>query len=58
MIAQTTPTGRAAVALVIEQDYRLGDVKHCVLLRRGFNHVYGLEFVDGRRAAPKHRQLP
>ncbi len=57
MIAQTTPTGRA-VALVIEQDYRLGDVKHCVLLRRGFNHVYGLEFVDGRRAAPKHRQLP
>jgi Ser/Thr protein kinase RdoA (MazF antagonist) len=52
MIAQTTPTGKA-IAQAIEQGYALGEIKHCVLLRRGFNHVYGLEFVGGRRAVAR-----
>jgi Ser/Thr protein kinase RdoA (MazF antagonist) len=52
MIAQTTPTGKA-IALAIQQAYSLGEVRNCVLLRRGFNHVYGLEFVDGRRAVAR-----
>lgn len=51
-IAQTTPTG-TAVAAVIAQGHALGEVQDCVLLRRGFNHVYGLRFADGRRAVAR-----
>jgi Ser/Thr protein kinase RdoA (MazF antagonist) len=62
MIAQTTPTGQA-IAQVLTQHYALGEIKNCSLLRRGFNHVYGLEFMDGRRAvarlsADRPRGLP
>ena len=49
MIAQTIPTG-AAVAEAIVQGYALGDLQYCELLRSGFNHVFRLKFVDGRRA--------
>lgn len=42
-IAQTTPTSHA-IANRIRQAYALGDVTQCELLRRGFNHVYGLRF--------------
>lgn len=52
MIAQSIPTGEA-VAQAIEQGYALGAVKHCVLLRPGFNHIFGLDFVDGRRAVAR-----
>jgi Ser/Thr protein kinase RdoA (MazF antagonist) len=51
-VAQTTPTG-AAVARTVARDYALGDVADCVLLRRTFNHVYGLRFADGRRAVAR-----
>lgn len=51
-VAQTTPTG-AAVARVVARDYALGDVAECALLRRGFNHVYGLRFAGGRRAVAR-----
>jgi len=51
-IAQSTPTGNAIAQLVSEQ-YALGDVQECTLLRRGFNHVYGLCFVDGQRAVAR-----
>ena len=52
MIAQSIPTGEA-VAQAIEQGYALGAVKHCVLLRPGFNHIFELDFVDGRRAVAR-----
>jgi Ser/Thr protein kinase RdoA (MazF antagonist) len=52
MIAQSIPTGEA-VAEAIEQGYALGAVKHCVLLRPGFNHIFGLTFVDGRKAVAR-----
>lgn len=52
MIAQTTPTG-AAIAQAVTASYDLGHVRTCALLRRGFNHVYGLEFDDGRRAVAR-----
>ncbi len=51
-IAQTTPTGNA-IAKVVSHSYALGDVRDCTLLRRGFNHVYGLSFTDGRRAVAR-----
>lgn len=51
-IAQTTPTSHA-IANRIRQAYALGDVTQCELLRRGFNHVYGLRFLDGRRAVAR-----
>jgi len=62
MIAQTTPTGHA-IAQVVAQNYALGEIKSGTLLRRGFNHVYGLEFADGGRAvarlcADRPRGLP
>src|SRR5262245_41543278 len=61
-VAQTTPTGQA-VAQLVARDYALGEVAECALLRRGFNHVYGLRFGDGRRAvarlsAERPRGLP
>lgn len=52
MIAQTTPTGHA-IAQAVAQNYALGEIKNCTLLRRGFNHVYGLEFMDGSRAVAR-----
>jgi Ser/Thr protein kinase RdoA (MazF antagonist) len=52
MIAQTTPTG-AAIAQAVTASYDFGQVRTCALLRRGFNHVYGLEFNDGRRAVAR-----
>lgn len=62
MIAQTTPTGHA-IAQAVAQNHALGEIKNCALLRRGFNHVYGLEFTDSRRAvarlcADRPRGLP
>ncbi|MGE4240642.1 phosphotransferase enzyme family protein [Ramlibacter sp.] len=48
MIAQTTPTGEA-IARAVRDGFEVGDIARCALLRRGFNHVYGLEFEDGRR---------
>ena len=62
MIAQTTPTGHA-IAQAVAQHHALGEIKNCSLLRRGFNHVYGLEFKDSRRAvarlcADRPRGLP
>jgi Ser/Thr protein kinase RdoA (MazF antagonist) len=51
-VAQSTPTGKA-VGQVVACDYALGQVVDCVLLRRGFNHVYGLRFADGRRAVAR-----
>jgi Ser/Thr protein kinase RdoA (MazF antagonist) len=50
--AQTTPTGNA-IAQVVAQGYALGEILDCVLMRRGFNHVYGLRFADGRRAVAR-----
>jgi Ser/Thr protein kinase RdoA (MazF antagonist) len=51
-IAQTTPTGHA-VARAVAHGYALGDIRDCTLLRRGFNHVYAVSFVDGRRAVAR-----
>lgn len=51
-IAQTTPTG-GAIARMVMAHYALGDVADCVLMRRGFNHVYELRFADGRRAVAR-----
>lgn len=51
-IAQTTPTGNA-IAEAVTQGYALGEILDCVLMRRGFNHVYGLRFADGRRAVAR-----
>ena len=51
-IAQTTPTG-SAVAIAIAEGYGFGEILDCVLLRRGFNHVYALRFADGRRAVAR-----
>ena len=51
-IAQTTPTGDA-IARAVTQGYALGEIRDCQLLRRGFNHVYGLRFADGRRAVAR-----
>jgi Ser/Thr protein kinase RdoA (MazF antagonist) len=51
-IAQTTPTGNA-IAQAVAHGYALGDIRDCALLRRGFNHVYGLSFTDGRRAVAR-----
>ncbi|MEX5832877.1 phosphotransferase enzyme family protein [Ralstonia solanacearum] len=51
-IAQTTPTGRA-VANAVAAGYAFGEILDCVLLRRGFNHVYALRFSDGRRAVAR-----
>jgi Ser/Thr protein kinase RdoA (MazF antagonist) len=51
-IAQTTPTGRA-VANAVAAGYALGEIMDCVLMRRGFNHVYALRFSDGRRAVAR-----
>ncbi|MFN4118410.1 phosphotransferase enzyme family protein [Acidovorax sp.] len=48
-IAQTTPTGEA-IAQAVMSGWALGTVKHCVLMRRGFNQVYELHFDNGRRA--------
>lgn len=52
LIAQTTPTS-TAIAQAVAQGYALGDVQDCELLRRGFNHVYGLRLADGRRAVAR-----
>ncbi|MBT2321694.1 phosphotransferase [Variovorax paradoxus] len=52
LIAQTTPTGDA-IAQAVAQGYALGEVLDCALLRRGFNHVYGLRFAEGRRAVAR-----
>jgi Ser/Thr protein kinase RdoA (MazF antagonist) len=62
MIAQTTPTGEA-VAQAVAADFAVGPIRHCVLLRRGFNHVYGIELGDGGRriariSAERPRGLP
>ncbi|MBD9392247.1 phosphotransferase enzyme family protein [Acidovorax sp. ACV01] len=46
-IAQTTPTGEA-IAQAVVSFWALGPVKHCVLMRRGFNQVYELHFDSGR----------
>jgi Ser/Thr protein kinase RdoA (MazF antagonist) len=51
-IAQTTPTG-SAIACTVMAHYALGEVTHCTLMRRGFNHVYELRFADGRRAVAR-----
>ncbi len=52
MISQTTPS-KKAIAQVIEQGYALGELKDCVLLLHGFNHIYELIFVDGRRVVAR-----
>lgn len=46
-IAQTTPTDDA-IARFVTCHWALGPVRDCVLLRRGFNHVYELRFENGR----------
>lgn len=51
-IAQTTPTG-TAIAQAISERYALGEILECELLRRGFNHVYGLRFADGTRSVAR-----
>ncbi|RYF15827.1 MAG: aminoglycoside phosphotransferase [Comamonadaceae bacterium] len=51
-VAQTTPTGHA-VAMAVAGHYAVGEVTECALLRRGFNHVYGLAFRDGTRAVAR-----
>ena len=51
-IAQTTPTGDA-MARCVARDYAVPQVVACELLRRGFNHVYGLRFADGQRAVAR-----
>lgn len=51
-VAQTTPTG-AAIAAAVAQGYALGQILNCELLRRGFNHVYGLRLADGRRVVAR-----
>lgn len=51
-IAQSTPTGSAVARMVMEH-YALGEVTHCVLMRRGFNQVYELRFADGRQAVAR-----
>ncbi|MES2610359.1 MAG: phosphotransferase [Pseudomonadota bacterium] len=51
-IAQSTPTG-GAIARMVMAHYALGDLADCVLMRRGFNHVYELRFTDGRRAVAR-----
>jgi Ser/Thr protein kinase RdoA (MazF antagonist) len=51
-VAQTTPTGKA-IAHAVARSYALGDIKDCALLRRGFNHVYGLRLGNGRRAVAR-----
>jgi Ser/Thr protein kinase RdoA (MazF antagonist) len=52
VVAQTTPTGHA-VAQAVARAHALGEITECALLRRGFNHVYGLRFADGRRAVAR-----
>ncbi len=51
-MAQTTPTG-TAVAQAVRDGYAFPAVDECALLRRGFNHVYGLRFADGRKAVAR-----
>lgn len=51
-IAQSTPTG-GAIARMVMAHYALGDLADCVLMRRGFNHVYELRFTDGQRAVAR-----
>lgn len=48
-IAQTTPTGAAIAQAVMAGWAHLGSVAHCVLLRRGLNHVYDVQFASGLR---------
>jgi Ser/Thr protein kinase RdoA (MazF antagonist) len=52
MIAQTTPTGEA-IGRAVAQGFAVGEVAHCALLRRGFNHVYGIDFAGGGRAVAR-----
>lgn len=51
-IAQSTPAG-SALAGPLAQMYPFGPVAECQLMRRGFNHVYGVRFADGRRAVAR-----
>ena len=51
-IEQTTPTAQG-IADVVSANYNFGDVVDCTLLRRGFNHVYGLRFADGKQAVAR-----
>lgn len=51
-IAQSTPAG-GAIARQVMEHYALGEVTHCVLMRRGFNHVYEMRFADGLRAVAR-----
>lgn len=51
-VAQTTPTA-SAMARVVQTHWVLGPVQHCALMRRGFNHVYGLRWANGRRAVAR-----
>lgn len=51
-IAQSTPAG-SALAGPLGQAYPFGPVAGCELMRRGFNHVYGVRFADGRRAVAR-----
>ena len=51
-IEQTTPTA-PGIADVVSANYNFGDVLDCALLRRGFNHVYGLRFADGKQAVAR-----
>lgn len=47
-VVSSTLTGDA-IAKSVEARYVVGTVKRCHLLRRGFNHVYVLEFENGQR---------
>ena len=51
-IEQTTPTAQG-IADVVSANYNSGEVIDCALLRRGFNHVYGLRFADGKQAVAR-----
>ena len=51
-IEQTTPTAQG-IADVVSANYNFGKVVGCALLRRGFNHVYGLRFADGKQAVAR-----
>ena len=51
-IEQTTPTSRG-IADIVSANYNFGNVVDCALLRRGFNHMYGLRFADGRQAVAR-----
>lgn len=51
-IAQSTPTA-ASIGRLVQSHYPFGNVVACEFLRRSFNQVYRVEFLNGRRAVAR-----